>query len=140
VALEYPILAILASILFVTVVFSSLYLYLYVVSEVSRIPVVGGFAEVGLADSTWEISVTVRHERGEPVSLQRVVLVTEGGTVERSPTEVELRGFSGTTLLPGSVGVVRISLPYTELVHGKMYSGILIFDKGTLVFTYTTPP
>lgn len=139
--MEYPVLAILASILFVSVVFSSLYLYLYVVSEVSRIPVVSGFAEVELVDGTWRISVAVRHERGEPVSLQKVVLVTEGGTTTiEDPTGVELRGFRGTTLLPGSVGVVGVSLPYDELACGKTYSGMLVFDKGTLVFAYTTPP
>jgi len=40
VAVEYPVLAILASIFFIAIVFSSLYLYLYIVGEVNRIPIV----------------------------------------------------------------------------------------------------
>jgi len=144
VALEYPVLAILASILFVTIVFSSLYLYLYVVSEINRLPVVGGYAQVEITSDMYRVNITVRHERGEVVSLEKLVLVTEKGTItiedftSSSEVEVELRGFRDTTLLPGSVGLIVVKLPLDYLALNKTYSGLLVFDKGTLVVTYTT--
>jgi len=138
VALEYPVLAIIASILFISIVFSSLYLYLYIVSEVNRIPVVSGYATVGLSNSNWVINITVRLERGEPVEFQKAMLTTEEGAKE--VTEAKLYGFRDRVLLPGGVGLIRIELQGSELTYNKTYSGLVVFDKGTLVITYTTPP
>jgi len=136
-ALEYPVLAILASILFITIVFNSLYLYLYIVSEVNRIPVVGGYAEVGLTNGYWVINVTVRHERGDPIDFNVVMLTTEEGIMEKR--DVVLYGFRGKTLMPGSVGLIVVKLPQNYLVYNKTYSGLVVFDEGTFTFTYTTP-
>ncbi|MFZ8783628.1 MAG: hypothetical protein ACO2OR_06570 [Desulfurococcaceae archaeon] len=155
-AVEYPVLAILASIFFIAIVFSSLYLYLYIVSEVNRIPVVGGYAVVEVVKKTnsswnvtvWRVNVTVRHERGEVVVLQRLVLVTEKGTItidsfpySSGEVVVNLRGgLSDRALLPGSTGQVVVELPQEEyLVSNKTYAGWVEFDKGTLLFSFTTP-
>ncbi|MCC6025193.1 MAG: hypothetical protein LM555_02710 [Desulfurococcaceae archaeon] len=146
-AVEYPVLAILASIFFIAIVFSSLYLYLYIVSEVNRIPIVGGYAVVEKTSSGWRVNVTVRHERGEVVVLQRLVLVTEEGTItidsfpySSGGVVVNLRGgFSNRALLPGSTGQVVVELPQYYLVSNKTYTGWVEFDKGTLLFSFTTP-
>ncbi len=148
-AVEYPVLAILASIFFIAIVFSSLYLYLYIVGEVNRIPIVGGYAVVeDLTSNGWRVNVTLRHERGEVVVLQRLVLVTEKGTITvdsfpyNSSKEVIVRlqgGISNSTLLPGSTGQVVIELSQDYLVKNKTYTGRVEFDKGALIFTFTTP-
>jgi hypothetical protein len=148
VAIEYPVLAILASIFFMTIVFSSLYLYLYIVSEVNRIPVVSGYAQLeDIVGDGWRINITIRHERGEIVNLKRIQLVTESGviTIESFPYSsnnitVKLIGFRDTTLMPGSVGLIVIELLQNYFEYNKTYSGLIVFDKGTLVVTYTTPP
>jgi hypothetical protein len=148
VAIEYPVLAILASIFFMTIVFSSLYLYLYIVSEVNRIPVVSGYAQLeDIVGDGWRINITIRHERGEIVNLKRIQLVTESGviTIESFPYSsnnitVKLIGFRYTTLMPGSVGLIVIQLSQNYFEYNKTYSGLIVFDKGTLVVTYTTPP
>jgi hypothetical protein len=148
VAVEYPVLAILASIFFIAIVFSSLYLYLYIVGEVNRIPIVGGYAVVeNLASNGWRVNVTLRHERGEVVVLQRLVLVTENGTItidsfpySSKGVVVNLQGgISNRALLPGSTGQVEIVLEKIYLVSNKTYTGLVEFDKGTLIFTFTTP-
>jgi len=146
-AVEYPVLAILASIFFVAVVFSSLYLYLYIVSEVNRVPVVSGYAEVEiLVGGLWRVNVTLRHERGEPIVLERTELVTEGGIVKievfpynDGAVSVKIRGFRDGALMPGSVGLIIIEFRQDYLAYNKTYSGLVVFDKGTLTFTYTTP-
>jgi len=148
VAVEYPVLAILASIFFIAIVFSSLYLYLYIVGEVNRIPIVGGYAVVeDLTSNGWRVNVTLRHERGEVVVLQRLVLVTENGTItvdsfpyNSSGVVVNLQGgISNRVLLPGSTGQVVIVLEQIYLVSNKTYTGRVEFDKGTLIFSFTTP-
>jgi hypothetical protein len=148
VAVEYPVLAILASIFFIAIVFSSLYLYLYIVGEVNRIPIVGGYAVVeNLASNGWRVNVTLRHERGEVVVLQRLVLVTENGTItidsfpySSNGVVVNLQGgISNRALLPGSTGQVVIELPQHYLANNKTYTGRVEFDKGTLIFSFTTP-
>jgi len=146
-AVEYPVLAILASIFFIAIVFSSLYLYLYIVSEVNRIPIVSGYAQIeDLANNGWRINITLRHERGEVVILQKIQLGTERGTItiDKFPYSdgniiVKLSGFRDKALMPGSIGLIIIELPQDYLEYNKTYSGIAVFDKGTLVFTYTTP-
>jgi hypothetical protein len=148
VAVEYPVLAILASIFFIAIVFSSLYLYLYIVGEVNRIPIVGGYAVVeDLTSNGWRVNVTLRHERGEVVVLQRLVLVTEKGTIivdsfpyNSNGVVVSLQGgISNRVLLPGSTGQVVIVLEQKYLVSNKTYTGRVEFDKGTLIFSFTTP-
>ena len=146
--MEYPVLAILASIFFIAIVFSSLYLYLYIVGEVNRIPIVGGYAVVeDLTSNGWRVNVTLRHERGEVVVLQRLVLVTEKGTIivdsfpySSNGVVVSLQGgISNRVLLPGSTGQVVIELSQDYLVNNKTYTGRVEFDKGTLIFSFTTP-
>jgi len=149
VAVEYPVLAILASIFFIAIVFSSLYLYLYIVGEVNRIPIVSGYAVVeDLGSNGWRVNVTLRHERGEVVVLQRLVLVTENGTItvdsfpySSNGVVVKLQGgISNRALLPGSTGQVEIVLEQKYyLISNKTYTGRVEFDKGTLIFTFTTP-
>ena len=147
--MEYPVLAILASIFFIAIVFSSLYLYLYIVGEVNRIPIVSGYAVVeDLGSNGWRVNVTLRHERGEVVVLQRLVLVTENGTItvdsfpySSNGVVVNLQGgISNRALLPGSTGQVEIVLEQKYyLISNKTYTGRVEFDKGTLIFTFTTP-
>lgn len=143
---EYPVLAFIAGLLFASIVLATLFLYIYVTNEVSKVPVLSGSAEAWIVANTTTVQVKVAHERGESVKLEKVVLTSEEGMVEctipaRSCTvgnvSITLVGFEDSTLLTGSTGFIIIKAYGLSFKYGKSYSIALFFDKGTLSLKFS---
>lgn len=150
--IEYPVLAFIAGLMFISIVLSALFLYLYVVGELSRVPFVSGSGDIRVIFDSAVVRIRVVHERGEPVKLERMLLATDTGVIEYTFPErrynavveeisitVTLVGFEENTLLPGSTGLVLINITSTQQLfkEGKAYSAVLFFDKGTLAISLT---
>ncbi|MEM1642684.1 MAG: hypothetical protein QXI85_07865, partial [Desulfurococcaceae archaeon] len=65
-AVEYPILAFIASLMFAVVILSTLFVYVYIVSEINRVPVISGIADARVIFENAVVEVKIMHERGEP--------------------------------------------------------------------------
>lgn len=145
---EYPVLAFIAGLMFVIIVFSSLFLYLYILGELYRIPVVSGSGDIRVLFNSAVVQIKVIHERGEPVKLERISITTDMGiiicifpestcnTVDTLPVNTSLLGFvNGNVLLPGSMGliIVNVTGAYPPFTGDKVYTAVLHFDKGILI-------
>lgn len=154
---EYPFLAVVASIALFAVVFSTLFLYLHVVAELSRVPVVSGVVNAYTESGYVKVVLVIRHERGEVVELVRVSMYINGEVLVFEPPEFGVKSGAGLalgdvraesyglenrkTLLPGSTAYLVVSIPIdyfqSQVGEGGMYHVVLLFDKGTLVLSFT---
>lgn len=152
---EYPFLAVVASIALFAVVFSTLFLYLHVVAELSKIPVVSGVANAYMEAGYVKLVLIIRHERGEAVELIRVNIYVGGEVLVVEPPEFSVKSSTGLalrdaraepyglenrkTLLPGSTAYLVVSIPadYFQPRVDGVYHVVLLFDKGTLVLSFT---
>jgi len=141
VGIEHPYLAILAVVAFTAAVMSVMYLFIHTYTEMLKAPVLSTYAEACYTDSEVYLDITLKHERGLPVTLRRVEVYSDRGTVAYSPSSnpegvyVELVGFDGR-LGVGQVGVVRMVLPRDYFTVGRTYHGLALFDAGNTVFTF----
>ncbi|MEM3763097.1 MAG: hypothetical protein QW721_01660 [Desulfurococcaceae archaeon] len=153
-AVEYPILAFIASLMFAVVILSTLFVYVYIVSEINRVPVISGIADARVIFENAVVEVKIMHERGEPVVLQRIVLYTELGaitcTVSPRSCTTPVEGLVVTLKLvnigedglvyPGSTSYVVAEITGENVPHlffsGKSYDAVLFFDKGLIVLKY----
>jgi hypothetical protein len=145
--LEYPYLALVTFMLFTAMTVSLISSYLWIHHQLSRIPEVAGYAEYREINSTFaEITVTMQHRKGDPVTVVGLLLGTEQGvvkvdvtgsvtnvTVGNSTIIVTLKKFDGT-LGPGQVGLLVISVknPGDLFQYGMEYAVHIIFDLGML--------
>lgn len=147
--IEYPYLALMASMGIVLIVLSVLLLYVYVYTEINRIPVLSGSVEAYAILNNARVEVRVAHERGEPVVLQVIMVQTEAGVVECYPNgtcsvdgaRVTLVGFGKDgELSTGGTGYVIIELSQLKRLYfaeNKQYSVVLRFDKGVLRLSFS---
>lgn len=139
---EYPVLAILASMVFSIVVFSLLFLHLHVVEEINEVPIISGTAQAHYVNSTTvRLIVTIRNERSKPVDLLHITIYTNREVVNpiQDPNVVvEIIGlYDNKTLLPGSTIYVLVDLPIVYLDESsKQYSVLVVFDSETLVIPF----
>jgi hypothetical protein len=138
---EHPYLAILAVIAFTAAVMSVMYFFIHTYTEMLKAPVLSTYAEACYTDTSVYLNVTLKHERGLPVVLQRVEVYSDRGAVTYSPGTslggiyVRLEGFDGR-LGVGQVGVVKMVYPRDYFTTGRTYYGIVLFDVGNTVFTF----
>ena len=138
---EHPYLAILAVIAFTAAVMSVMYFFIHTYTEMLKAPVLSTYAEACYTDTSAYLNVTLKHERGLPVVLQRVEVYSDRGKVAYSPGTslggiyVRLEGFDGR-LGVGQVGVVKMVLPRDYFTTGRTYYGVVLFDAGNTVFTF----
>lgn len=156
--IEYPVLAFIASLVFITMVFTALFVYIYVMGNISRIPVVTGYGDIRVLFNTSTVQVRLIHQRGEPVTLEQILLNTDIGQITcrlpgpdcRLPSGVAMNitlvGFIGTTVPPGSSPAIYINIVSDRSLFtntSRTYSMLLLFDKGTLhielTITYKMP-
>jgi FlaG/FlaF family flagellin (archaellin) len=138
---EHPYLAILAVIAFTVAVTGVVYFFIHTYTEMLKTPVLSTYAEACYSGSNAYLTLTLKHERGLPVVLERVEVYSERGVVTLTPSlsppgiQVVFDGFNGR-LGPGQVGVVRVVLPLEYFKLDREYSGIVFFDAGNTVFTF----
>lgn len=147
--IEYPYLALMASMGIIMIVLSVLLFYVYVYTEINRIPVLSGSVEAYVILNNARVQVKVAHERGEPVILQVVMIQTEQGIVECYPNgkcsvetaRVNLLGFGERgELLTGGTGYVVVDLDQQSRIYfleNKQYGVVLRFDKGVLRLAFS---
>ncbi|MEM4661885.1 MAG: hypothetical protein QXQ73_04330 [Desulfurococcaceae archaeon] len=154
VGLEYPVLVTIASVAFLVVISASLFLYLHVISELRKVPVLNGGVEVysvAYNSTQWmRLVITVSNERGEPVELVQMRIYAEGETLvvnSSSTAVINSRGevvqsatiyglVNGKVLLSGATAHVIVDIPRAYFTTGKTYQALLLFDKGTLVLSF----
>jgi len=134
-AIEYPVLAMIAALMFVAIIFSTLYLYIYIVNEINKVPVVSGTAEAYAILNTVRIIIKVSHERGEPVQLQKIVMYINNESYAYTPQQLKLIGFENNTLSPGSTAYITTNITTTKTVETGQ--AIIHFDKGILTLKFT---
>lgn len=139
--LEFPVLTILLSVVFLVVVLSTLLLHLHVVSEASRLPVVNVEARAFCTNnSTVRLVVVLRHARGDPVKVLYVNVTTEKGLVDpwREPgTRVMVLGLHSGKLQTGSTGYIIMDFSSEYFSSAKWYNVLIVLDTGTLIANFT---
>jgi hypothetical protein len=141
VGIEYPYLAILATIAFVAAIMGVTYFFIHTYTEMLKTPILSTYAEACYTGTSTYLNITLKHERGVPVSLQRIEVYSDRGTVVYTPgailsgISVRLEGFDGR-LGAGQVGVVKMTFPQGYFTEGKTYHGLAFFDAGNTIFTF----
>lgn len=144
--LEYSVLVGGFVITFSLLVFSSLSLYLMVVSEISKVPIIEVYAEASVdrAINVSRIMIVIYHSRGDPTEVKTLVLETDHGylTVAFPPPggdtlEIITLGLKDNkVILPGSTSYLFaqiIGVPFTE---GTQYKGLIFHSKGIIDFSF----
>jgi len=140
--LEHPYLAIFAIIAFTTAIMGVLYLFIHTYTETLKAPILSSYAQACIMYSgDVVLEVTLRHERGLIVTLQRIDVYSDKGVVVYTPNttlegvNITMDGFNGR-LGPGQVGRIRFAFPQGYFTENKTYSGLVFFDIGNTVFTF----
>lgn len=142
--LEYPVLTMIACIAFITIILSSLFLFLHISIYLNRTPVLEGSAVVIEKSNYTKILVTIKHLRGDPLDLKFIDILTDVG-IERiyfpwSITNSSINLISVETIgiidnhivLPGSTSRIAINLPGSYFASKEEYGLIIVFDKSML--------
>jgi len=142
VGVEYPYLAILAVIAFTLAVSGLIYFFINTYTEALKTPILSTYAQACYTvDNKTYLEVTIKHERGLIVNLQRIEVYSDNGAVVYTPggsladINVTMEGFNGR-LGPGQVGYVKMIFPSGYFTPNKTYSGVVLFDAGNTVFTF----
>ncbi|MEM1804125.1 MAG: hypothetical protein QXR80_06480, partial [Desulfurococcaceae archaeon] len=126
-----------------------IYVYIYIVDQVNRTPVLGVYSEAIIREDELIVAVTVKHTRGGSVELSRVELYGERKLIVLFENNAcyalyeplvtcRLTGTKGT-ILPGSTCRVEIVLPADNeyFVENKTYQGLVFFNEGTYPVAFT---
>jgi hypothetical protein len=139
--IEYPYLAILAVVAFTMAIMGVLYFFIHTYTEMLKTPILSTYAEACYTESNVYLNITLKHERGLPVILQRIEVYSDRGVITYTlnggltSIYVELEGFNGR-LGPGQVGFIKIMFPQGYFTLNKTYSGLIFFDMGNTLFTF----
>lgn len=147
--IEHPYLAILALIAFIAGITSAIYLYIYIYTETIKTPVLSAYTGVcyNESNSVTYVAITIRHERGEPVSLQKLQITSDMGIIDIDNISngftlvrdirigMTLVNFNGR-LFPGQLGKIKMNI--SQIIHSenKTYQVLLLFDKTTILNTF----
>jgi hypothetical protein len=141
---EYAVLAIMTSIALIIIITSSLFLYLHMISESSKIPVLEGSVATRKHNETLKLILTIRHLRGESLELKQIDITTDQGIMRLVPPFFELNNsievktlglLNNKIILPGSTSRVTIIMPRSYFSTGKEYGILIVLDKYTLILT-----
>jgi len=139
--IEYPYLAILAVVAFTMTIMGVLYFFIHTYTEMLKTPILSTYAEACYTESNVYLNITLKHERGLPVILQRIEVYSDRGVITYTLSGgltsiyVELEGFNGR-LGPGQVGFIKMMFPQGYFTLNKTYSGLIFFDMGNTLFTF----
>jgi len=152
VGISHPYLAILSVMVFIAVVTGVSFLYLHVVDQVNRAPVLGVYADAQIdpASRTITLRINIKHERGRPVEIVQALLYGEQQLVVMFGNDTcyvigvneaacNVLGLKGKALLPGGTGVVEVGLPMGSgyFVENKTYQGVVVFSEGSYPIAFT---
>jgi len=148
--IEYPYLALVSAMLFIVIVTSAVYTYLWVLHNISMLPRFEAFASFTPSDARCNVTLTLRLTSGVEATLESVVVATDSGTINvagpgnytasnGATVTVNYEGFDGK-LLRGQEGRVIISIDNCTglFTHGKRYSVLAFLDEG-IVVSYFMP-
>lgn len=141
--ISHPYLAILSAIAFIIVVTSISLLYLYIIDQANKTPILGVYAEAFVDPLTGEVtvSITIRHERGKPVEITRIQLFNETSAVVidnfTNSEHVMLLGCINTLIPPGGTCRVSLRFPREIFEENKTYRGVVFFSEGTYPVAFT---
>jgi len=139
--IEYPYLAILAVVAFTMAIMGVFYFFIHTYTEMLKTPILSTYAEACYTESNVYLNITLKHERGLPVILQRIEVYSDRGVITYTLSGgltsiyVELEGFNGR-LGPGQVGFIKMMFPQGYFTLNKTYSGLIFFDMGNTLFTF----
>lgn len=146
-SIAIPYLAILALIMFLLGVVSAIYFFIHIYTETLKIPLLSAYAIACYNNTETVITIVVRLERGEAITLRSIQLTSEKGLIDINTTytataiemSIEFVGFRGM-LRPGQVGRIALILPLGYYVENKTYHAILFFDKTTAIVSFEIMP
>lgn len=136
---SYPYLAILSFIVFIGVVTTILFVYIYIIDQINRTPVLGVVAEAYIDPLTNKtiMSILIRHERGRIVEVQKIELFNETSTIVIDNFEnATVLGCTGRLLTPGGLCNITIVLDATFEEY-KLYHGVVYFSEGAYPISIT---
>ncbi|MEM1646272.1 MAG: hypothetical protein QXL96_10525 [Ignisphaera sp.] len=143
---EYIILAAVACIAFSLTVFGFLSLFLYIVEQTSRIPIISMDLSVYKERNIVLIAVIVKHKGGEVTTLRYLIITTDKGIIEIDLEDklnnledivIEFTGFKdGKTLLPGSTARIILRIPINYFYSSGEYHCTIVFDKTSVTSSF----
>lgn len=154
-AIEYPLISFIASLMFITIVLNALFVYISFLNEINRQPVLSGCVEAFTISNNTIVKVKIIHERGELVKLNKITLYTDLGiidceTISRNCTttivgvdlSMNFINIDNDGLLyTGSIGFVFLNITNLYEMNlfsqNKEYSLVLHFDKGVMIFKFS---
>jgi len=157
VGLAQPYLAILSIIGFAVAVTAITFTYLYVIDSLNKAPVLGVYAEalIDYYAGVVNLTIAIKHERGRPVEIHRLLFRTEKGelVVEREDLNQGYKqladgsvllitkiGLKNSSIPTGSTARLTLSAPLDLFLEGETYSGVLFFNEGTYPISFTPVP
>lgn len=141
--ISHPAMAIIAVILFVSIVSAVSLVYIYVLNETTATPVLNVYAEAYYDNSTGSVVVVlnVKHVRGRAVELSQVNFWSEKGLVVLGKQEIlsnaTVTGCSSLLVLPGSTCSIALEFEAGMFLENKTYQGFVVFSEGTYPVAFT---
>lgn len=138
--ISYPYLAILSTMAFIAVIISTALVYLYIVDQVNRVPVVGVYAESYVEETGVVVIINIRHERGRPVELLRIQLFPGEEQViveDFSSSNIVVEGCQGKKVPVGGLCKIVLKFPQGVFEENETYQGLVFLTEGTYPVAFT---
>lgn len=138
--ISQPYLAILSTMAFIAIVVSVSFLYLYIIDQANKAPILGVYADSYVDPNTNEIivHVIIRHERGRVVEIQRVMLINESTTIIIDDlNEATLLGCRDREVPAGGKCIITLRFPHGSFIENKTYQGLVYFNEGIYPVAFT---
>jgi hypothetical protein len=139
-SISQPYLAILSTMVFIAVIISVSFIYLYIIDQANRIPVLGVYADSYIDSDTNEtvILIVVRHERGRLVEIQRILLFNDSSTIIIDDfDELTMHGCRNREIPAGGKCTIILRFPLGVFYENKTYQGIVYLNEGIYPIAFT---
>lgn len=140
--ISHPYLAILATIAFIGVVISVFSLFLYIVDQVNKTPILGVYAEAYTNyDKSVYVTITIEHKRGKPAEIKSILLFNETSSIALEDLEnsgfILLNSCRGRYVYVGGICKISLLFPPGIFYENKIYSGLVVFNEGSYPIAFT---
>ncbi|MEM2511894.1 MAG: hypothetical protein QXZ41_02900 [Ignisphaera sp.] len=140
--ISHPYLAILATVAFIGVVISVFALFLYIVDQVNKTPILGVYAEAYTNyDRSVYVIITIEHKRGKSAEIKSILLFNETSTIALEDLEnsefVLLNSCRGRYTYLGGICKISLIFPPGIFHEDKIYSGLVVFNEGSYPIAFT---
>lgn len=114
--------------------------YLHIIDQAIKVPVLGVYAEAYIdPQGVVTLTITIRHERGRPVELKRVELISEEGLITvdlNGEGNITLVGCIGRLIPLGGVCKLRLAL-HSGFLENVTYKGVVFLSEGMYPIAFT---